>query len=278
MKIYRIKAVMMRHAYEVRRNVDRVTDMIYWPVLDIIVWGFFTVYLAHGGRPGGGIAGFLLGAAILWGMFYSFQRDMAVGFLDELWPRNLINLFSTPLDVSEYLSGLIVVNLFKVMAGAVCAGIVPWACYAFNIFPRLPQFVPFMLNLMLFGLALGVFTSGLILRYATKVQGLAWSFAGLLLPVSCILPAKRSAAPAARGCVDAADDARVRGHAPGAGRRRIFGRAFLVGAWTKRGLLRSGSGILPTDIRVRPQPRPAGETGIVCPLSQIQLREWVNGA
>ena len=186
MKTHRIKAVMMRHAYEVRRNADRVTDMVYWPVLDIIVWGFFTIYLAHGGRSGGGIAGFLLGAAILWGMFYAFQRDMAVGFLDELWSRNLINLFSTPLDVSEYLCGLIVVNLFKVAAGAVCAALVAWVCYAFNIFPRLPQFVPFILNLMLFGLALGVFTSGLIFRYATKVQGLAWSFAGLLLPVSCV--------------------------------------------------------------------------------------------
>ncbi len=186
MKINRVKAVMLRHAYEVRRNVDRITDMVYWPVLDIIVWGFFTVYLAHGGRSGGGIAGFLLGAAILWGMFYAFQRDMAVGFLDELWSRNLINLFSTPLAVSEYLCGLIVVNLFKVAAGALCAALVAWACYAFNIFPRLPELVPFMVNLMLFGLALGVFTSGLIFRYTTRIQGLAWSFAGLLLPVSCV--------------------------------------------------------------------------------------------
>jgi len=186
MKVYRVKAVMLRHAYEVRRNIDRVTDMVYWPVLDTIVSGFFTIYLAYGGRSGGGLAGLLLGAAILWGMFYAFQRDMAVGFLDELWSRNLINLFSTPLGVWEYLCGLIVVNLFKVGAGAACAGLVAWVCYAFNIFPRLPQFVPFIFNLMLFGLALGVFTSGLIFRYATRVQALAWSFAGLLMPVSCV--------------------------------------------------------------------------------------------
>ena len=126
MKTHRIKAVMMRHLYEVRRNADRITDMVYWPVLDIIVWGFFTIYLARGGRSGGGIASFLLGAAILWGMFYAFQRDMAVGFLDELWSRNLINLFSTPLSVTEYLCALVVVNLFKVAVGAGCAAaIVP---------------------------------------------------------------------------------------------------------------------------------------------------------
>ena len=186
MKTHRIQAVVMRHAYEMRRNVDRITDMVYWPVLDIIVWGFFTIYLARGQRAGGTLTSFLLGAAILWGMFYAFQRDMAVGFLDELWSRNLINLFSTPLDVSEYLCGLVVVNLFKVAVGAGCAALIAWACYAFNIFPRLPQFVPYIINLMLFGLVLGVFTTGLIFRYTTRVQGLAWSFAGLLQPVSCV--------------------------------------------------------------------------------------------
>ncbi len=186
MKYHRVAAVMMRHAYEARRNVDRITDMIYWPVLDIIVWGFFTIYLARGARLGPSIASFLLGAAILWGMFYAFQRDMAVGFLDELWSRNLINLFSTPLTVGEYLCGLVIVNLFKVAVGVGCAASIAWACYAFDIFPLMPAFVPYIVNLMLFGLALGVVITGLIFRYTTRIQGLAWSFAGLLQPVSCV--------------------------------------------------------------------------------------------
>ncbi len=186
MKMHRVAAVMMRHAYEARRNIDRITDMVYWPVLDIIVWGFFTIYLARGARVGPSIASFLLGAAILWGMFFAFQRDMAVGFLDELWSRNLINLFSTPLSVGEYLCGLVVVNVFKVLVGVASAALIAWACYAFDIFPLLPAFVPYIMNLMFFGLALGVVITGLIFRYTTKIQGLAWSFAGLLQPVSCV--------------------------------------------------------------------------------------------
>ena len=71
--------------------------MIYWPVMNIVVWGFFTFYLAHRGGAQPGIVSSLLGAVILWGLFNAFQRDMAVGFLDELWSKNLVNLFGSPL-------------------------------------------------------------------------------------------------------------------------------------------------------------------------------------
>ena len=112
---------------------------------------------------------------------------MAVGFLDELWSRNLVNLFSTPLSVSEYMTGLITVNVLKAAFGMMAAALIAWACYAFDIFPALPAMLPYMLNLMLFALALGIIITGLIFRYTTKIQGLAWSFAGLLMPMSCVL-------------------------------------------------------------------------------------------
>lgn len=186
MKSNRIEAVVLRHYYEARRNVDRITDMVYWPVLDIIVWGFFTIYLARGNRLQPGLVSFLLGATILWGMFFAFQRDMAIGFLDELWSRNLINLFSTPLSVTEYLAGLIFVNFLKAMVGLSAAALIAWTAWAFDIFPLLPALLPYIADLILFALALGILTTGMIFRYTTRIQGLAWCFAGLLQPVSCV--------------------------------------------------------------------------------------------
>lgn len=188
MSLNRILGVILRHVYEARRNFDRIADMVYWPVLDIIVWGFFTIYLGReGNRLAPDVVSFLLGAVILWGLFYAFQRDMAVGFLDELWSRNLINLFSTPISVWEYMVGLVAVNLIKVAIGVGAASAIAWLCWAFDIFPMMPAFVPYLLNLMLFALALGIAITGLIFRYTTRIQGLAWSFAGLLQPVSCVL-------------------------------------------------------------------------------------------
>jgi ABC-2 type transport system permease protein len=192
MSKHRIRAVIVRHLYEARRNVDRITDMVYWPVLDIVMWGFFTIYLDRGNRLQPGMISFILGATILWGLFFGFQRDMAVGFMDELWSKNLINLFSTPLSVSEYMTGLIAVNLLKATVGMSVAALIAWIFYAFDIFPMLPVFLPFMLNLIFFALALGVMITGLIFRYTTRIQSLAWSFAGLLMPVSCIFYPLRS--------------------------------------------------------------------------------------
>jgi ABC-2 type transport system permease protein len=186
MKLHRISAVLLRHTYEVRHNLNRITDMVYWPAVNIVTWGFFTVYLARQNRLQPGVLTFLLGAAVLWGMFYSFQRDIAVGFLDELWSRNLVNLFSTPLSVSEYMTGLIAVNILKALIGLAASALIAWIFYAYNIFPLLPSLVPFLLNLVLFALALGVIVTGLIFRYTTRIQSVAWSFAGLLMPLSCV--------------------------------------------------------------------------------------------
>ena len=105
MKLHRINAVIVRHIYESRRNFDRVVDMIWWPVLDIVMWGFFTVYLSHSNRLQPNVVSCFLGGIILWGTFYSFQRDMAVGFIDELWCQTL-SICSTPLTLAEYMDGL----------------------------------------------------------------------------------------------------------------------------------------------------------------------------
>jgi ABC-2 type transport system permease protein len=186
MKLHRISAVILRHAYEVRRNANHITYMVYWPVVNIAVWGFFTLYLRHGDSLRPGVLSCLLGAVILWGLFNSFQRDMAVGFLEELWSRNLVGLFASPLTISEYVTGLTIITLAKAMVGLSVESLIAWAFYHYNIFPMLLGFIPFMANLAVFALAIGIAVTGLIFRYTTKFQALAWSFAGVLMPLSCV--------------------------------------------------------------------------------------------
>jgi ABC-2 type transport system permease protein len=154
--------------------------------MDVIMWGFFTIYLSHRGALEPAIVTFLLGAAVLWALFRSFQRDMAVGFLADVWARNLLGLFSTPLTVVEYIVGLFLINVVKALAGATAAALVAWLLYSFNILPFLPAALPFVVVLMLFAISIGIIITGLIARYSTAMQTFAWSITGLLMPLSCV--------------------------------------------------------------------------------------------
>ncbi|OGC81634.1 MAG: hypothetical protein A2V81_05190 [Candidatus Abawacabacteria bacterium RBG_16_42_10] len=186
MKIHRIKAVMRRHLYDIRHNIDRSMDVFYWPIIDVIVWGFFSFYISTNNTFGPSIINFLMGAIILWSIFYAFQRDFAVGFLEELWSRNLLNIFSTPITMWEYLTGVASISIFKIIIGSFTASLCALIFYSFNIFPHILLLIPYVLNLLFFAAAIGICITALILRYTTKVQILAWSFAGLLQPVSCV--------------------------------------------------------------------------------------------
>jgi ABC-2 type transport system permease protein len=182
----RIVAVILRQAYEARRNPDRVMDMLYWPILDVFLWGFLTVYLARSSNLKPGLITFLLGSAILWGVFRAFQRDMTIGLLSDLWSRNLGNMFSTPLTISEYMTALVAVNLFKTTIGMAAASLIAWIFYSYNVFRILPGLLPSLLNLLLFAFVVGLAITALIFRFTTRIQALTWSFTGFLMPISCV--------------------------------------------------------------------------------------------
>jgi ABC-2 type transport system permease protein len=186
MKSHRIAAVVYRHCYEARRNLNRLTETLYWPVQNIFLWGFITIYLLHKSKGAAGFGEDLIAAAVLWGTFYAFQRDVALGFMEELWSRNLINLFSTPLSVWEYVTGLTVLSLLKAVIGFVLAALIAWLCYGYNVFPLIVPFLPFLFNLIFFALSISLAITGLMIRYSNKVNTLAWSVAGLLMPFSCV--------------------------------------------------------------------------------------------
>jgi ABC-2 type transport system permease protein len=191
----RIKAIIWRQAYELRRNPNQLANMIYWPIINIAVWGFFTLYLAHGDYLRPTLLNALLGGAILWGLFNGFQRDLALGFLEELWARNMVNLFASPLSIAEYVTGLVVVNVLKTVVSVTIMSLITLVFYHYDIGPDLALLAPFMLVLGLAAIALGLVVTALIFRYTTKVQNVAWSVAGVLMPVSCVFYPLRSLGP-----------------------------------------------------------------------------------
>lgn len=181
----RIWALNLRQLYVMRRSFARVTELFYWPLVDLFFFGFLSLYLAR--REGAaGIVAVLLSALILWDMFFRVQQGISISFLMELWTRNLVNLFVTPITVREFLAAMMVWGLIKISITATLMTALAYLLYRFNLFMLGPSLVPLAVALIIFAWAVGTVVTALILRYGQSVEVLAWSLPFLFQPFGAV--------------------------------------------------------------------------------------------
>ena len=183
----RIWGLIYRHAALYRRSWPRLLDLAYWPVMQMSIWGFTSVYLV--GRLGGGAAragATLLGGVLLWEITLRSQMGMSISFLEEIWSRNLGHVFVSPLRPWELVSALIALSMLRMTVGVAPAIVLAWVLYAFNIFDLGPVLVLFFVNLMVMGwwVALGIVS--LIMRHGAGAEPLAWGVLFGLAPFSAV--------------------------------------------------------------------------------------------
>lgn len=185
-RLNRISAVLLRHLYLYPSSPSRLMEIFYWPVLDLLVWGFLTVYLSKGAGAAGHWTAFLLGAMILWDILFRSQQAVCISFLEEIWSRNLLNLFASPLSPGEFLASTMLLSFFKfLLAGTVTISLA-WALYSFNIFMLGFWLIPLVFNLIAMGWVIGIVTTGIILRYGERAEVLAWGLALLIQPFGAV--------------------------------------------------------------------------------------------
>lgn len=186
MTLNRIQALFLRQIYLYKRSIPRLMGVLYWPVLDLVLWGFITIYLNKYKTTLPAFVGFFLGALILWDLLFRAQQGISISFLEDMWSRNLLNIFVSPISLGEYLSALMLVSLVKIVLTASVSIFLAWLFYSFNIFIIGVSLVPLVLNLLLLGWAIGIFTTALILRFGQQAEILAWGVAFLFQPVSAV--------------------------------------------------------------------------------------------
>ncbi len=186
MKLHRIVAIFVRQMYLYRRSLPRLMEIIYWPLLDLVLWGFISLYLARSQSGLPNVVTFFLGALILWDILWRSQLGISVSFLEDVWARNFLNLFVSPLRPGEYLTSLMLVSAVKIVLAGGLMSLLAWTFYSFNIFIIGVSLVPFVLNLVALGWAIGIFTTALILRFGQQAEILAWGIAILFQPVSAV--------------------------------------------------------------------------------------------
>ena len=177
---------MARHLYLYRRSVPRVAEVFYWPFLDLTIWGFITLYLARYQPQVPAFVTFLIGALILWDILFRSQQAITLSFLEDLWARNLINVFASPLKLSEFLAATMAISILKVMAVSLVMAVCALLLYSYNVLVIGLWLFPFVVNLVITGWVIGVFTTSLIMRFGQESAILAWSMVFLIQPISCV--------------------------------------------------------------------------------------------
>lgn len=186
MRFHRIFAIVLRHLYLMRRSYDRLTDAFYWITLDITIWGLTSLYFQRFAPDYANVVFGVVSGVIMWNMVYRSQIDISFGILEELWNKNLINIFVSPLDFREWLAGLVSLGMVKAILTLMYSSILVWFLYQVNLIRYGWYILLFVPLLFMTGWTLGFLVTSLILRFGTKVQMFAWTLVWIISPVSAI--------------------------------------------------------------------------------------------
>ena len=180
----RIWALVMRYLFTYRRSWLRLVEVIFWPAVDLLIWGYVTVYLDQLNLSGA--VTFLLGGVILWDVLFRAQQALALSILQEMWVGNLLNIFVAPLRTFEIVAAAALMGVLRAGVTVVTIGLLAWVLYAFNLLLLGLALIPFLAMLILFGWAIGILVTALIIRYGEAVETLAWAIPFLLQPFCAV--------------------------------------------------------------------------------------------
>lgn len=182
----RVWGVMIRHLFSWSRDLESLAESFWWPSFDVFLWGLTTVYLLRNEGIIPAFVSFFIGAIILWMFVYRAQQELGFIFLKEIWERNFLNMFTSPLTVWEFSGAALSLGIIKLLISAVWMVILAYFLFTFNIFAMGFWLIPFIVNLLVVGWSAGFVIDGLLLRYGNRVQAFTWSLILIIQPFSAV--------------------------------------------------------------------------------------------
>lgn len=182
MRIERVYAIFLRQYYLLRRSVARFIPIFFWVAMDVVLWGFITKYLNTVDGSGFNFVPAMLGAVLLWGFLVRIIQGVTMTFFEDVWSRNFLNIFSTPLTTGEYISGLVASSIATSAVGLAVMLLISNAAFGFSFFSLGIMLYPLLLILFLFGIALGILGTALVLRYGPAAEWFVWPIPALVSP------------------------------------------------------------------------------------------------
>ena len=183
---HRINAMILRYWYLLMSSWPRLLELLYWPALQIITWGFLQNYITQNAGFFARAGGTLIGAVILWDILFRGQLGFSISFLEEMWARNVGNLMMSPLKPIEFLIALMVMSLIRLAIGVIPMTLLAIAFFNFNLYSIGLPLIAFFCNLIFTSWSVGIFVSGLVLRHGLGAESIVWTLMFGLMPLACI--------------------------------------------------------------------------------------------
>jgi ABC-2 type transport system permease protein len=181
-----VAAILLRQFYLLRGSVARVLPLFAWVAVDIVLWGFITKYLTAVTSSEFNFVSVFLGAVLFWGFFTRVMRGVTMAFFEDVWSRNFLNIFATPLSIPEYLTGLVLSSIATSSIGLVVMLVLATAVFGLSFFVFGLLLIPYLLVLFLFGIALGIFASAVVLRLGPAAEWFVWPIPAALSPFAAV--------------------------------------------------------------------------------------------
>lgn len=182
----RVGAMVLRNVYLLRASWPRVLELVYWPAMQMILWGLITQFLATNSSWVAQASGVLIAAVLLWDVMFRGNLGVSLSFFEEMYSRNLGHLFASPLRPYELVSALLLISLLRTAIGVGGAALLAIPLYGFSIFDLGLPLLGFFTNLLVMGWAIGLMVAALVLRYGLGAESLAWVAIFAVAPVSGI--------------------------------------------------------------------------------------------
>jgi ABC-2 type transport system permease protein len=182
----RVLAMVLRHSYLIVSSWPRVLDLMYWPAVQMLMWGFLQIYVSQNSGPFTRAASTFIGAVMLWDVLFRGQLGFSISFLEEMYARNMGNLMMTPLRPIEFVLALTIQSVIRLSIGMVPVSFLAIWFFDFNLWGMGLALAVFFMNLLLTSWAIGIIVSGILLRHGLGAENLAWGFMFLMLPFTCV--------------------------------------------------------------------------------------------
>jgi ABC-2 type transport system permease protein len=192
-RLSRAFAITLRQYYLIRGSLSRVFPLFVWVAIDIVLWGFISRYLNTVSSSSYNFVPALLGAVLLWDFQTRVMQGVTMAFFEDVWSRNFLNIFATPLTITEYVTGLVLSSIATSAVGLIVMLLVASLVFGLSLFVYGVMLVPFLLVLFLFGIALGILGASVVLRLGPSAEWFVWPipavvspFAGVFYPVATL--------------------------------------------------------------------------------------------